>query len=64
MTKAIERVFQPDNVNTLKFMIRKMNVKKYNSLSELDKKDAMSFLNDCERDIQRFKKELNIKKNK
>lgn len=58
MTKAIERIYQPDEVNTLKFVIKKVNSKKYESMTEAQRLEAIEFIEDCEKDLQRFKDEL------
>lgn len=57
-TKAISRTFHPDNIDLLKFELRKINSKKYNSMNLLQQKQCIEFLEDCEKDIQQFKKYL------
>lgn len=56
--KAIKRTFHPDEVDTLKFEIKKINSKKYKLLTPQDRLDAISFIEDCEKDLLHFKNEL------
>ncbi len=58
MTKASERIFQPHGENLLKFSIRKVHSKKFNSLSAEDKKHAIEWIEDCEKCLQRWKNEI------
>jgi len=62
--KSIERVFHPKGIKTIRFVINKINLKKFDSMSDGEKKDAISFLKDCKDDVDRFIDDVEALNNK
>lgn len=58
--KLSERIFHPDDIHTLKFTIKKTNVKKFNSMNEEDQKLSLEFMDDCMESLQQFKNDMII----
>lgn len=56
--KAIERTFHPENIPVLRFSIRRLNMKKYKSMTSNEKKEAIRFIEDCKGDLNLFEREL------
>jgi hypothetical protein len=56
--KMVKRSFHGDDPverPLLSFSFRKLNTKRYNQLSEIEKKEAVEFMNDCIRDLTIFR---------
>jgi len=59
-TKAIERVFTPNEIPVLKFEIKKVH-SQYDNLTQELAFEALDFLDDCIKGVKRFKQELKEK---
>ena len=57
--RKIDKFYAPNDIEVLRFSIGKKNLKKYNSLTDAEKIEAIDFLNWCVLDLILFANELN-----
>ena len=56
--KAISRIYQPDNVDILKFSFKISNLKKFKLFNDINKKESLEFIDDCMNDLQIFRNKI------